>query len=651
MLTICLRRSTPRLPCTYASLSTSSPCSSTPDIVIPARVERGPTDILEALASTVGKDYTAPHYRYQDDPWLIPYKTIAKREYSLSKESGKKAAQYILNQHPDLFVHNRIVAEPPITAFQPRATYNRDNVTMELLENLIQSFQVQDSIEVFTLLKGKGKEIPAEVKQSLLELVAFNNENEAQEEGSETRGMLNDKQAWKTDGFVEQLYSEGGEATEGERLAMLLGVGRYGGGHRVWQMYDECKANKDRIPVEGYNVVISRVDKNEGAVKGMNVMMGVLTDMKEAGVSPTINTLIAMLGVLELLSRSMENKLCCTYALNILAEFRVLGVEMSLGVYKGLLDIHFDKAKPKTPILVDIMNELEGKDMSNSKDEQDLWFFPKAMKMCSMQNSVKQAWRLDDFLHTGNNARLLSDFQMESVYYNNFLTVVLNNDTFETAIELYNKIVPHSLAPTSTYYISLLNHIHTNGALQHLGKVWDDIEASDYAQSNRATQYDLTYQVMQVLKSNDPSVFDFTGLSEVYVSISMRVFDHLDNGKDNKALYLRFNNLAPDICNLLVTVTLREGNYQLASKILDFCKEQKTVMAKNLSNEVLSDFINASVSMSELDKAVQAVEYSVDVASSDALKYGLVVANAGPNHDQKDYLNKLFSTNSGWLNL
>ncbi len=35
------------------------------EIVIPPRIERGPTDILRALASTVGTDFTAPHYRYR----------------------------------------------------------------------------------------------------------------------------------------------------------------------------------------------------------------------------------------------------------------------------------------------------------------------------------------------------------------------------------------------------------------------------------------------------------------------------------------------------------------------------------------------------------------------------------------------------------
>ena len=110
--------------------------SSPGHIVIPPRVERGPTDILTALAGTVGKDFTAPHYRYHDDPWLIPYKLDSKRTFTLSKDAGKNAAKFIMNQHPDLFEHNRIEADPPATAFQPRVLYNRDNVTVELLRTL-----------------------------------------------------------------------------------------------------------------------------------------------------------------------------------------------------------------------------------------------------------------------------------------------------------------------------------------------------------------------------------------------------------------------------------------------------------------------------------------------------------------------------------
>ena len=78
-----------------ASQSTSSqPASSTGDtgatappakekIVIPTRIERGPTDILMALSATVGFDPTAPHYKYHDDPYLIPTSNANKKTYAL----------------------------------------------------------------------------------------------------------------------------------------------------------------------------------------------------------------------------------------------------------------------------------------------------------------------------------------------------------------------------------------------------------------------------------------------------------------------------------------------------------------------------------------------------------------------------------------
>ena len=112
--------------------------------------------------------------------------------------------------HPDLFEHNRIEAEPASKAFTPRHAYNKDNVTLELLENLgdfdifwsfpkfffipfsVSSFQVQDSITVYSLLVEKKKKIPSNLRQNLLELVAYYNESEAIEDGDETRQVQNE---------------------------------------------------------------------------------------------------------------------------------------------------------------------------------------------------------------------------------------------------------------------------------------------------------------------------------------------------------------------------------------------------------------------------------------------------------------------------
>ena len=67
----------------------------------------------------------------------------------------------------------------------------------------MSSFQVQDSITVYNLLKEKKKiKIPGELYQSLLELVAFYNEGEALEEGDVTRGIVQSDIQWFGDGFV-----------------------------------------------------------------------------------------------------------------------------------------------------------------------------------------------------------------------------------------------------------------------------------------------------------------------------------------------------------------------------------------------------------------------------------------------------------------
>jgi hypothetical protein len=67
---------------------------------------------IQALASTVQPDPTAPHYKYHDDPYLTPLSNVGKRSFALSKESGRKAAQWIRAQNSELFQHK--VAYPAV---------------------------------------------------------------------------------------------------------------------------------------------------------------------------------------------------------------------------------------------------------------------------------------------------------------------------------------------------------------------------------------------------------------------------------------------------------------------------------------------------------------------------------------------------------
>jgi pentatricopeptide repeat domain-containing protein 3 len=129
----------------------------------------------------VGRDYTAAHYKFHDDPYLIPYSNMSKRSYALSKEAGRKAAKFIREQHADLFQHQ--VAEPPIEvlfimfylyiliyvhskncyilsnqAFFPSPVFNEDSVlTQEDLMKYIDQGFLQEAIQIYNLLKAKSK--------------------------------------------------------------------------------------------------------------------------------------------------------------------------------------------------------------------------------------------------------------------------------------------------------------------------------------------------------------------------------------------------------------------------------------------------------------------------------------------------------------
>jgi hypothetical protein len=56
----------------------------------------------------VKRDLTAADYKFHDDPYLIPYNSVSKRDYIMSKDGGRQAARYILNKHPELFNNNLV---------------------------------------------------------------------------------------------------------------------------------------------------------------------------------------------------------------------------------------------------------------------------------------------------------------------------------------------------------------------------------------------------------------------------------------------------------------------------------------------------------------------------------------------------------------
>lgn len=74
---------------------------------LPRKIQRSPTDLLYALSATVGTDSTAAHYKFHDDPYLIPMSNIGKRTFAMAQEAGRKAAKWIRQEHKKQFQVSR----------------------------------------------------------------------------------------------------------------------------------------------------------------------------------------------------------------------------------------------------------------------------------------------------------------------------------------------------------------------------------------------------------------------------------------------------------------------------------------------------------------------------------------------------------------
>jgi len=630
-------------------LSTASP----EEIVIPARKERGPTEILKAISATVGTDFTGPHFRYHDDPWLIPYTQNNKRDYLLAKESGRDAARFILEKHPLLFEKNRITAEPPITAFQPRAKYNKDNITVELLENLISSFQMEDAVQVYELLVQKNKDVPVELQQSLLELLAFHSSAEPlTPDNRDIHHFLPVKAVWQNGGLAGKLYSA--LATPQARLAMLLGLARFDNITRTMQIWDEIRTNKDDVPLEAYNAVLATISI-EQVPKLKTEIVGILTQIRDAGLVPDEVTLVACLKAIAKTGRLLTGNYagCTELALSVMSEFKQMGVEPSLGAYYLLLEIFYVKStRERTMLLKDILHQLQDRDMWPAKTLEDFRFFRRAMQVSRFLNLPDLAYRLHNLLLTGNNINLVGNFLDSEAYYDLFMDLLLEQQDLDTVLRMFRKFSPHQWSPKRGFFDKLLMEIHSKGAVQHLGMVFDKMDLMNYGGSSKMGIYELNTLVLECMTANPTETTDLNNISSTYVDIAQRIFDNLQQNKDSSVLRLHVNTMAAGICTQSANILLKEGQVESALKIFEFCAEEKERMPGQLSNEVLRSLLDAAIEVENLNIGLKMVDYMISMNSPFALSSGQKLASSSSlTNYQRDTLNKYFAHDQNWVNV
>ncbi|XP_054713008.1 protein PTCD3 homolog, mitochondrial-like [Uloborus diversus] len=448
--------------------------SSNSEIVVPLRIERGPTDILKALASTISKDYTAPRYKYEDDPYFIPASNVAKRAFALSKESGKKAARYFLEKYPELFKCNTSV--PHIKAFDPPVVYTEeDELSPEILYECVLNLDVKNCIFIYTELKKRGVLINQETKQNLLELLCFyNNLQPVEEDYYEERyfqNATNEASRWNMKGMAEQLFldmEKDGKAYS----AMICGASKFNNQQIVTSLFDEMTSKNLTGTTEAYNAMILAAPYTaESGDSRWEHALYILRSMQSAGVSPDLYTMNAVLSVL---SRTKRWKRSKQLALNILSEMKSLQIEPSLGTYYHILEI-YNLDFPDNSALYSIMNHIEGKEWS-IRHPTDVRFFCAAMELCWKNARDKElAYRINKLLEFGNNCKLLGNAILESLYYKSFFRLLCEVEDLDKMMVFYEKYVPNIYTPEPSVTYEIIQAIHFNGLYTYLPRLCSDV--------------------------------------------------------------------------------------------------------------------------------------------------------------------------------
>ncbi|XP_037078403.1 protein PTCD3 homolog, mitochondrial-like, partial [Pollicipes pollicipes] len=456
--------------------------SQTDDIVIPDYVKRSPTDILKALSSTVGRDVTSTHYKFHDDPYLVPGSNLDKRMFSLSREAGRNAARWVRDRNAELFEHQ--VAQPFSETFAPRPVYDENTAADEaVLQEVIEQGRVSDAITVYQKLSKENVELSRETRQALLELLCFyNGEDTLDEERLEERWFSNTgtgnkaRKTWKDNGVAEEVFRSL-EPLDGRAYNTLIkGMTKFYQADRAKQLWEEMQNRGFEPELETYNYMITVASfVMESAEKQWEYVEGMLRRMAGQGLRPGAATLSAVLQAVWTMGSWRRAR---DVALATWREFRQLGVQPTLASYYFLLSVFYRDRASSTDLLKTIMDEIQGKTFT-IQHPMDTFFFTTAMGICRNKLQDRDlALRLDELLHTGSNYDLIGDSYKESVYYRNLLALLYGTEPIEDFMaNFYNKLVPNVYTPEPGIMEGLVNAVSMSGAVEYLPQLWTDMVA------------------------------------------------------------------------------------------------------------------------------------------------------------------------------
>ncbi|KAM3939453.1 small ribosomal subunit protein mS39 [Leptodactylus fuscus] len=593
--------------------SSHQAAAASEDIDIPRRKTWDKTAVLQALAYTVNHDPTASSYTFQDDPYLIPNTSTDFKMFSMSKESGKNAARYIVNMYPNLF--QKDIADPHIPCLMPDNIQPQiESVSEEALNERIKLRRVKESVDLFDQLLQGGTTPSLETTNKLLDLLCFYGDREPiaedqqhQQEDSESYFQENMKRrnlplkhipaakTWKENNNAERIFNLMPERNTHTYCTMIRGMVKHGAYAQAFSMYTDLLNNRFTGDVHTFNALILGAPETKTEVKDKaGLIVELLNHMVQQKVSPNLMTFNSVLKSLRKIGPAVKGM-----AMQTLMEMKALGIEPSLATYNHLLGVFYKPGDllSQAQLLSSVLEQARGQSFT-AKDPDDMFFFSEAMRVCLEAKDLDLAYELHNLLNTGDNWRLLGKTPQVFAYYGRLFQIVCMMENADMVLKWYRELVPSRYYPTSRGFQNLLQVLEMENRLELIPEIWKDIK-----QIGHANKEYLLEEVLNLMASGKLNAELQAAFADTAISIKS-VYESSENSK------IQLKESSSAFGNIAILLT-RAGRLDEAWKILKSFQSKRLVPRPNVIKELLDGAKAAGNRAVAVDLVQLAVSFSL----------------------------------------
>lgn len=506
--------------------------------------------------------------------------------------------------------------------------YNEDSeVTQSSLKQLIANVEVSDAILVYNLMVKKNINISNELRQSFLELICFtNHEDSIAEELIEERWFSQtnsnrerQRKTWKDGDLAETIFNQIEPQDSHAYCSIIRGMCKYVQVERGYALYQDALQKGLHIDVTTFNAVIqvSNFLRESGDMR-WQLVQELLQTMASQNIKPNLGTLNAVLSVNNTISGTKARE--C--ALQTLAEFNALGIVPSLESWYFILSIFCRERGPVSHVLVDILNQIEGKEFQIN-GLKDTYFFVTAVEVCRNHlNDKSLAKRVNSLLHVGHNYDLIGDSYKESVYYRHYFALLCNTEPLDVFMETYDMLVPNIYIPEPGIMTEILKQVDINGALELIPRFWSDIVVFEL--SNRET---IIEQVLKIMVENVPNkdLPKQVDLKEKFSSIAWQIWTKIEEQPEGRNIKLAWTG--PMISNVL-TLICRSDDYAKALDVFTKINKNQDEIVGTSNPAALESFIKLSIANKQPSKAIAALQYCVENSFANNEELGRLIVDS-----------------------